>query len=132
MNVLTFTGNIGRDCEVRKAGTSTVATFPVAITSGYGERKKTTWVRCSLWGKRAEGGLIKWLIKGQAVAVSGEMSLNEYQAKDGTTKSNVELNVSEVDLIGGAPGTAQPIPQPTPQPAHQPAAQPIHLEDLPF
>jgi hypothetical protein len=60
------------------------------------------------------------------------MSLNEYQAKDGTTKSNVELNVSEVDLIGGAPGTAQPIPQPTPQPAHQPAAQPIHLEDLPF
>jgi single-strand DNA-binding protein len=92
MNVLTFTGNIGRDCEVRKAGTSTVATFPVAITSGYGERKKTTWVRCSLWGKRAEGGLVKWLIKGQAVAVSGEMSLNEYQAKDGTAQPNPSPN----------------------------------------
>ncbi len=94
------TGNIGRDVESRQAGQSTVATFPLAITTGFGERQKTMWVRCNLWGNRATGGLIQYLVKGQAVAVSGELTENAFTGNDGIEKKSLELNINSIDLIG--------------------------------
>ena len=57
MNIISFTGNLGRDVEVKvtPSGVS-VANFSVPIKSGYGNNEKTSWVRCSIIGKRAEGG----------------------------------------------------------------------------
>lgn len=104
MNLFVATANLGRDVEVRHTqGGTAVATFPIAVTSGYGDNKKTTWVRCALFGKRAEGGLIQYLTKGTQVAVSGEISLNEFQGQDGQTRTSLELRVNEIDLIGGKP-----------------------------
>lgn len=114
MNIFTATANLGRDAEVRHTATGTaIASFPIAISSGYGDNKKTTWVRCSLFGKRAEGGLIQYLKKGTQVAVSGEISLNEYE-RDGQQRSSLELRVNEIDLIGGR--QSEPVNN-TPQPA---------------
>ena len=101
MNLFVFTGNLGNDAEVGQAGSTTVANFSVAVSSGYGDKKTTNWVRCALFGKRAEGGLMPYLVKGQQVAISGELSLREYD-KDGVTKSSLEVNVGELDLIGKA------------------------------
>lgn len=116
MNVFTATGNIGRDAETRHTPSGTaVASFSLAVSSGYGDNKKTTWVRCALFGKRAEGGLIQYLTKGTQVAVTGELSLNEYE-KDGQTRSSLDLRVSEVDLIGGKTQNGSNASQ-TPQPA---------------
>ncbi|HAD32194.1 MAG TPA: single-stranded DNA-binding protein [Methylophaga sp.] len=95
------TGNIGRDVETRAIPSgSTVATFPLAITTGFGDRQKTMWVRCNLWGNRATGGLIQYLVKGQSVAVSGELSENAFTGNDGIEKKSLELNVNSIDLIG--------------------------------
>jgi single-strand DNA-binding protein len=69
------------------------------LSSGYGDKRKTTWINCSLIGKRAES-LAPMLLKGTQVGVNGEISLNEYIAKDGTNKSSIELNVSNVTLLG--------------------------------
>ena len=103
MNIYTFTGNLGGDAEVRAtAGGTSVASWSVAVTSGYGNNKATNWVRCNLWGKRAESGLIQYLVKGQQVAVSGELSIREWE-KDGVKNKSVEVNVSEIDVIGGKP-----------------------------
>jgi single-strand DNA-binding protein len=111
MNVFTATANLGRDVEVRHTqGGAAVATFPIAVTSGYGDNKKTTWVRCALFGKRAEGGLIQYLTKGTQVAVSGEISLNEFQGQDGQTRTSLELRVNDLDLIGGKPANNAPQP----------------------
>jgi single-strand DNA-binding protein len=100
MNNLNAVGNIGSDAEVRftKEGTA-IASFSFALSSGYGDKKKTTWLRCSIIGKRGET-LAPMLTKGSQVAITGEISLNEYVAKDGSNKSSLECLVNNVTLLG--------------------------------
>ena len=101
-NSFNFVGTIGRDAEVKHLSSgSAVLTVTVANNVGYGDKQKTNWVRVTLFGKRAEGNLSGLLIKGQQVFVSGELTLNEYQTKDGSTKSNLEVNANIIDLVGG-------------------------------
>ncbi len=88
-------GNIGKDAETRNAGQSTVTGFNVAVEQRDKNGKKTTWVRCSMWGKRGDT-LRQYLTKGSKVCVSGELSTSEYEGK-----TNLELNVSDVSLMGG-------------------------------
>jgi len=98
---LMIAGNVGRDGEVRTTQSGKVnCSWSVACDTGFGENKTTTWVRCTMWGERGEkiSGYIK---KGTKVVVTGEPNLNVYTAKDGTTKSSLELRVSEVKLMGG-------------------------------
>ena len=134
MNVFTFSGRIGRDAETASTQSGTaVCNFPVAVESGYGDKKQTTWVRCALWGKRAEGGLPQYLTKGAQVVVTGELSTREFQKKDGGNGFSVEIRVNDLTLVGGVPtqqernqggyaqpqqqGYAQQAPQQQPQPA---------------
>lgn len=108
MNIYTFTGRLGRDAEQRvtQSGTS-ICSFTVAVDYGYGDNKGTNWIRCSLFGKRAEGGLPKYLVKGTQVAITGELRIREYDDKDGNKRTSVEVNVDNLDLIGGRDGGAQ-------------------------
>jgi len=91
-----FTGRLGKDAEVRQTANSTVAGFSVAVDVGYGDRKQTMWFDCSIWGKRAQSGLIDYLKKGQQVAISGDLSEREYEGK--TYK---QVRVDEINLMGG-------------------------------
>lgn len=137
-NVFSCTATVGRDAEVRylQSGAA-ILTVTVANNVGFGDKQKTNWIRVNVWGKRAEGQLSNYLKKGQQVFVSGELTVNEYQAKDGTTKSNLELNATIVDLIGSKKEGDQPAPrqtQPAPQPRQAPAAMPYDDfdQDIPF
>lgn len=65
------------------------------MTAGYGDKKQTIWVDCSIWGKQAEGSLPSYLKKGQQVAVSGELSTREHDGK-----TYLQLRVGSIDLIG--------------------------------
>jgi single-strand DNA-binding protein len=101
-NVFSFTGTVGRDSEVRYAPSGlAVLSFTVANNIGFGEKQQTLWIQVTLFGKRAEGQLQNYLKKGQQVFVSGELTQREYQAKDGTTKTSLDLNANIIDLIGG-------------------------------
>ena len=132
MNVLTFSGNIGSDAELRATKGGTLVTqFSVAMNSGYGEGKKTTWVRCSLFGKRGES-LSPYLIKGQQVVVSGEAAINEWVNKDGETKFSLECKVNDVTLVGGKPAEATTPPaRPAKQYAPPPDADQF-ADEIPF
>ena len=100
-NVFSFTGAIGRDAEVKVTPSGqSVLNVTVANNIGFGDRQQTLWIRVALWGKRAEGQLQNYLKKGQQVFVSGELTQQEYQANDGSTKSSLELNANVIDLIG--------------------------------
>src|SRR5690554_493316 len=116
MNVLAFTGNLGRDVQTNNVGGTAVANFAVTMKSGFGDKEQTVWVDCALWGKRAEGGLIQYLTKGQQVAVHGEMGTREYQANDGTNRTAITCRVTDVTLIGGKAEGGGQRPQPA-QPA---------------
>ena len=129
MNVFTFTGNIGKDAEVRHTPSGhAVCSFSVAVKAGFGDKATTSWIRCTLWGKRAEGKLVGYLVKGAQVAVSGEFSSREYEYQ-GSTRTSLEVNVNELDLIGGRPSE-------TPQHADRPASQPTpageFADEIPF
>jgi single-strand DNA-binding protein len=107
MNNWNITGNLGKDAEVKSlpSGT-TVCEFSVAVKSGYGDKEKTNWANCVIFGKKAEGRLPEFLKKGAQVAISGELELKEWENDKGKG-SKLSLVVSELDLIGGVASGAQ-------------------------
>ena len=120
MNVFTATGRLGRDVEVRTTqGGTTVANLAIAVDAGYGDNKKTLWVHGALFGKRAEGGLIQYLTKGQQIAVSGELSMSSFQKQDGTPGQSLEMRITEIDPIGGGQQQGQQGNYQSQQPVQQ-------------
>jgi single-strand DNA-binding protein len=111
MNVFTFTGNLGKECRTANNGTA-VCNFAVAVKSGFGDKATTLWVDCALWGKQAESKLVNYLVKGQQVAISGELGMREHEGK-----SYLTCRVSSISLIGGK---SEGAPQ---QQAQRPAQQ---------
>lgn len=102
MNIIIATGNIGKDAEQRfTPGGDSIVTFSLPVKSGYGDKAKTSWVRCSMFGKRGES-VLPYLRKGSLIGVSGEFSMNEWK-KDGQKRSAPECRVSELTLLGGKP-----------------------------
>ena len=98
---LIITGNLGRDAELKTtASNKQVLTFSIANTVGFGDNKKTTWFRCNLWGARAEK-LASHLTKGTKLMISGELQVREYEGKDGSKKTSVEVFVKDLEFIGG-------------------------------
>ena len=130
-NIFCAVGSLGKDSEVKTtASGQAVLSFSVANNIGYGDKQKTLWVRCTVWGKRAESNLKTFLVKGQQVFVSGELTVSEYQGNDGTKQFSLELNCNIVDLVGKRTDNAPaPVvgyaPQPPPPPqAYQPQQSP--------
>lgn len=119
---LTFNGNLGKDCEVRttQSGT-TVCNFTVGVSVGYGENKKTEWVKCALFGKRAEGGVVQYLVKGAKVLVMGSAQSESWLDQQGQARAVISVNVTELDLVGGQAQQQgqQQYQQPTPQAQYQ-------------
>jgi single-strand DNA-binding protein len=157
MNIWNFTGNIGKDGELKYTNSGEpVCSFSVAVSSGYGDKKKTTWANCSLFGKAASGSLPEYLKKGTQVAVSGELTLDEWQAPDGSQRQALKVRVVSIDLIGSkvpsahqqdyrghtgsnqsnptcAPSSPRPVPaQSRPTPPAPQAPQFDELDDIPF
>ena len=137
MNVLTVSGRVGKDAVTRytKQTNNAVTGFSVAVRVGYGQNESTLWLNCNLWGKLGES-LADYLVKGQEVVVSGELSEREWQNDNGETKKSLEVKVREVTLVGGKPETTA-APQQQRQAPQQKAPQqppsdfPVD-DDIPF
>lgn len=101
MNVLNFTGGLSRDAETRfTPGGDAITSFGVALSSGYGDKKITTWLNATIFGKRGES-LAPYLKKGAQVAISGEFTARPYTTKDGDEKLSLDVRVNDLTLIGG-------------------------------
>jgi single-strand DNA-binding protein len=111
MNLAIRSGNLGRDPELRAHGGDNILNFAIGVATGTRDKPETMWVDCALWGKRATS-LQPYLFKGSRVTVSGPLKLEEYQAKDGTTKSRLRLSVDQIDLPPKADGQTQQTQQP--------------------
>jgi single-strand DNA-binding protein len=105
MNIFSAIGNLGKNAEIRYLQNGNpVAQFSFAASSGYGDKKVTTWVNCSLFGKRAET-LAPMLLKGNQIGIVGELTNRQYTDKQGVEKYSLELNVSDITLLGSKPNT---------------------------
>lgn len=96
MKTITIAGGIIRDAVPRTTQDGdNVTSFSVAVSEGYGDKKRSVYFDCSLWGKRGSA-LSPHLTKGSRVAVSGDLSTREHNGKTYLT-----VRASEVTLLGG-------------------------------
>ena len=102
---ITALGTAGRDAEPKNTPQHRLTKFSISVSAGKnpdGSWKDSTWISCAAWGKQADDAL-RDVVKGAKVLVIGRAALRSYQAKDGTTKTELEVNVSELKVVG-APG----------------------------
>ena len=117
MNSITVAGSLGKDAEIRYlANGDAVCSFSVADSQG--KEKPTIWWNASLFGKRAES-LSQYLVKGQAVTVSGNFAEREWTSKEGEKRKSMDVRVNDVALQGGQ---RQAAPAPSAAPAPKPSA----------
>jgi len=100
--VVVLTGNLGKDAEMRFTPTGTaILNFSLPIDIGFGEKKETLWVRCAMFGERAQK-VAEYLVKGKGVQVVGEFRMPTiYEGKNGNTV-NMDFNVNQLSFVGGA------------------------------
>ena len=105
-------GRLARDAELRntQSGT-TVCSFTIACDAGYGDKKRTEWVKVAIFGKRADG-LHPHLKKGTALTVQGEAKSNGW-TKNGETKSEIEVIADKITLQGSKQGISESQPTST-------------------
>jgi len=99
MAILTFEGHLGRAPETKDVGGSTVCEFTVAVN--HPTKEPPNWYRVSVWGKPGEA-CQKYLDKGSAVMVSGELWNRSYTKKDGSTGVSHDVRASGVKFLGGS------------------------------
>lgn len=88
-------GTLGRDAELRytPSGAANLQ-WTMAFNTGWGDNAKTTWVRATLWGDRAEK-LEQHLTKGTRITVAGSLELREYEKGDGSTGYSLDMRVDD-------------------------------------
>lgn len=112
MNSWNFTARLARDAEIKYLSNGDpVASFSCAVDSGYGDKKKTTWPNCSMFGTRAES-VAPYLKKGTQVAICGEVTNREYTDRDGNKRTSLDVRVNDLTLIGGKKDEGQSAPKP--------------------
>jgi len=132
MNTAQFSGNLTKDVRTTQSQSGMAcAFFTVAVNSGYGDKKHVDYVEARLFGKRAEGGLIPYLVRGKQVIVSGNVTL-ETREHDGKTYTNLSLNVAELDLVGGSQDSGQQTQPAASTAAQQPAQDNFADDTVPF
>ena len=114
---------IGRDAETRYTQNGTAVTsFSAAYDVGFGDSKRTQWIKCAIFGKRGETSA-QYLTKGSQIVIHAvDIAVNEYDKKDGSGKGfALECKVVEFDFAGGnqqqcqQPNNYQQQPQQQPQ-----------------
>lgn len=102
-NQIQVIGRLGRDSEMKSTRDGrTFLAFSVGSDIGFGDNKETLWFKCTLWGKRADS-LQQYLVKGQQVVVLGQVSLNNWTTNEGETRTDLQVNASDVWLAGSKP-----------------------------
>ena len=102
MNSCNFTGRICSDIESRTTGNgAAVCSFRLAVQRRFkdasGERK-TDFISCVAWRQTAEF-VTRYLSKGDAVAVHGELQVRDYQTQDGSKRYVTEIICDNVESI---------------------------------
>ena len=95
---LTAIGRLTKDPEIKKNNKGTdFIVFDLAVNKGHGDNQTTTYVSCC-----AGGILVSPLSKtkkGSLISITGELSVELYQKRDGSTAANVKCLISSFNYI---------------------------------
>ncbi|MDQ5860651.1 MAG: single-stranded DNA-binding protein [Actinomycetota bacterium] len=108
-----FTGNVGKDAELRwtPAGRA-VLNFSVAdskskkLDNGEWETLAEQWLNCAIWGDLAEFYADK-VKRGSRVTVYGDFMSRKYETKEGVPGVSLDVNVKGLDIMPSKNGGGQ-------------------------
>ena len=127
MNKIILIGNVTKDPEKRatQSGNS-VCSFTLAANrrfAGPDGNKITDFFRINAWRQLADV-CGRYVTKGMKVSVIGELQPRTYEAKDGTTRTSLEVSADEVEFLSSKEEkTEKPKPS---------AFSDISTDDLPW
>jgi single-strand DNA-binding protein len=137
LNHVAIIGRLTRDMESKMtSGGMTIGRFSIAVNRK--KKQGDQWVEevsffdCVIFGKTAES-LASYLVKGKQVAVEGELHQNRWE-QDGQARSKIEINASNVQLLGGGDAKTAPAPSasrsaPPPEDDAPPKREPRYYTD---
>ena len=101
MNKVQLIGRLTKDPELRYTKSNiAVASYTLAINTGYGEKQQTDYINITTWGKSGE--FVKnYFKKGQAIAIVGRLRSNSYEDKDGNKRHTIEVITEDIEFVGG-------------------------------
>ena len=98
MNKVFINGNLTKDMDVKVLQNGNyVGKFTIANTVGYGDKKKTYFIPCTLFGKRVES-LEKILVTGAGVSVEGQLDYTSVKDELGNWKNYTNVIVTEIEI----------------------------------
>lgn len=140
INRLMIIGNLTRDPELRTTNNGKdVCNFTVAVNKRRnqdGNQPEADFFRVTVWNELAKN-CGQYLAKGKKVCVIGPVSVKTYQAQDGSTRANMEVEGREVEFLTpkGEAGeaTTYAAPEASSATSGTPAGfTPVETDDLPF
>ena len=114
MNIVTMTGNLTRDPELREVGGRPECKIRMAVDNGI---YPSTYIDVRTFDAPAEA-CAAWLRKGRRVGVSGKLALDEYAGKDGSPRQRysvigrvefLDKPWAEAEVGGGRGGPDEPV-----------------------
>ena len=132
MNRTFFLARTCKDIEVRYTQTNkAVGRFSIAVDTGYGDNKKTSFFNCVAWDKTAET-LEKYAPKGTKLMLECEAVQNQYEDKNGNKRDSVEFVVKNFEFCESKKETQENAPS---APADKDGfmnTDNIDMDELPF
>jgi single-strand DNA-binding protein len=105
INRVVLIGNLVRDAELKSTNSGTsICKFSIAVNrrvkrDGQWE-DEANFFDVVAWGKQGES-LHQYLVKGKMVGVDGELKQERRQGQVGQTRSKVEIEANNIQLLGG-------------------------------
>lgn len=109
MNLVALVGRLTRDVEVKYTSgenAQAVARFSVAVQRQFKNRDgnyDADFINCVAFGRTAEF-VQKYFRKGSMIGIRGEIRTGSYTNKDGIKVYTTDINVSNVEFVGGNGG----------------------------
>lgn len=98
MNKFIGSGRLAKEPELRYTQSGKcVCSLTLAMTDGYGDNAKTTFLPVIVWEKQGEA-CGNNLVKGQSVVIEGRIQVRSYDAKDGTKRYVTECVAQHVEF----------------------------------
>ena len=106
MTTITTIGRITKDFELRTSEKSgcVYANFSIAVNEGFGEKQKTTFFECTVFGAEAERLQKAKAKKGSQLQITGKFGTSEFERKDGSPGHSLTILVLAWSYIPGTGG----------------------------
>jgi len=114
VNKVILVGNVGKDPETRAFGDgASVTSFSLATSEKYKDKNgnmvdQTEWHNISCFGKLSDIAS-RLITKGTQVYIEGKIKTNKYTDKAGVEKYAVNIQVSNMQLLGSKEVKSPPI-----------------------